>query len=253
MEILRKNILDTFKSYVDGFCGIGPGVNLKYAHSLRVAALSERIAQSLSMEKEDIDLAWLIGILHDIGRFEQLRRYQTFFDYRSMDHAKYGVHVLFEEGHIKDFIASSEENDVIRAAIGEHNVYEVIADLSKRELHFARLIRDADKLDIFRVYVMYREKNINVWNVDWSDLEKQSISDSVMAQARARRLVKTQSKATFMDFYVGALCFYFDLNFPISRKIAWEEGNYAKLLDFHSQNPESEQKLDEIRELVHAI
>lgn len=253
MEILRKNILDTFKSYVDGFCGIGPGVNLKYAHSLRVAALSERIAQSLSMEKEDIDLAWLIGILHDIGRFEQLRRYQTFFDYRSMDHAKYGVHVLFEEGHIKDFIASSEENDVIRAAIGEHNVYEVGGDLSKRELHFARLIRDADKLDIFRVYVMYREKNINVWNVDWSDLEKQSISDSVMAQARARRLVKTQSKATFMDFYVGALCFYFDLNFPISRKIAWEEGNYAKLLDFHSQNPESEQKLDEIRELVHAI
>ena len=170
MEILRKNILDTFKSYVDGFCGIGPGVNLKYAHSLRVAALSERIAQSLSMEKEDIDLAWLIGILHDIGRFEQLRRYQTFFDYRSMDHAKYGVHVLFEEGHIKDFIASSEENDVIRAAIGEHNVYEVRGDLSKRELHFARLIRDADKLDIFRVYVMYREKNINVWNVDWSDL-----------------------------------------------------------------------------------
>lgn len=253
MEILRKNILDTFKSYVDGFCGIGPGVNLKYAHSLRVAALSERIAQSLSMEKEDIDLAWLIGILHDIGRFEQLRRYQTFFDYRSMDHAKYGVHVLFEEGHIKDFIASSEENDVIRAAIGEHNVYEVRGNSSKRELHFARLIRDADKLDIFRVYVMYREKNINVWNVDWSDLEKQSISDSVMAQARARRLVKTQSKATFMDFYVGALCFYFDLNFPISRKIAWEEGNYAKLLDFHSQNPESEQKLDEIRELVHAI
>ena len=49
MEILRKNILDTFKSYVDGFCGIGPGVNLKYAHSLRVAALSERIAQSLSI------------------------------------------------------------------------------------------------------------------------------------------------------------------------------------------------------------
>lgn len=51
MEILRKNILDTFKSYVDGFCGIGPGVNLKYAHSLRVAALSERIAQSLPWKR----------------------------------------------------------------------------------------------------------------------------------------------------------------------------------------------------------
>ena len=57
--------------------------------------------------------------------------------------------------------------------------------------------------DIFRVYVMYREKNINVWNVDWSDLEKQSISDSVMAQARARRLVKTQSKATLWTLRRG--------------------------------------------------
>ena len=207
MEILRKNILDTFKSYVDGFCGIGPGVNLKYAHSLRVAALSERIAQSLSMEKEDIDLPGSLASFMILAALNSCGATRHFFDYRSMDHAKYGVHVLFEEGHIKDFIASSEENDVIRAAIGEHNVYEVRGDLSKRELHFARLIRDADKLDIFRVYVMYREKNINVWNVDWSDLEKQSISDSVIAQARARRLVKTQSKATFMDFYVGALCF----------------------------------------------
>ncbi len=38
MEILRKNILDTFKSYVDGFCGIGPGVNLKYAFPARGSA-----------------------------------------------------------------------------------------------------------------------------------------------------------------------------------------------------------------------
>ena len=106
---LKKNILDTFKSYVDGFCGIGPGVNLKYAHSCAWQRFLNGLPKAFPWKKEDIDLAWLIGILHDIGRFEQLRRYQTFFDYRSMDHAKYGVHVLFEEGHIKDFIASSEE------------------------------------------------------------------------------------------------------------------------------------------------
>ena len=90
------------------------------------------------------------------------------------------------------------KNDVIRAAIGEHNVYEVRGIYPNGNFILPCLIRDADKLDIFRVYVMYREKNINVWNVDWSDLEKQSISDSVMAQARARRLVKTQKQS---DFY----------------------------------------------------
>lgn len=162
MKIDRQQILKKFKNYVDEFAGVDRGVQLKYAHSLRVAHLSEQIAASLNLSKEDIDLAWLIGILHDIGRFEQLRRYHTFIDYQSMDHAKYGVHYLFDEGHIRDFIASGDEDDVIKAAVGEHNVYKIRDGLTPRQDQFTRLIRDADKVDIFRVYVMYMEKHINI-------------------------------------------------------------------------------------------
>ena len=90
----------------------------------------------------------------------------------------------------------------------------------------------------------------NIWNVDWADFENQPISDSVMAQARQRKIVRTQDKKTFMDFYVGALCLYFDLVYPRSRQLAREQGYFDKLLDFHSQNADSERKLDEIRQLV---
>ena len=239
---------------MDGFCGIGPGVNLKYAHSLRVAALSERIAQSLSMEKRDIDLAWLIGILHDIGRFEQLRRYQTFFDYRSMDHAKYGVHVLFEEGHIKDFIASSEENDVIRLPLGEHNVYEVRGGIYPNG-NFILPASSGTPISLISFASMScTGKRTSTFGTSTGRTLKSSPSPTPSWRRRGQgALSRRKAKRLLWTFYVGALCFYFDLNFPISRKIAWEEGNYAKLLDFHSQNPESEQKLDEIRELVHAI
>ena len=55
-------------------------VKLKIDHTYRVAALCARIAQSLALPPEDVDLAWLSGILHDVGRFEQLRRYNTFIE-----------------------------------------------------------------------------------------------------------------------------------------------------------------------------
>lgn len=250
MEMNKQLILTRFREYVETFSGVDQGVPLKYLHSLRVSGLCRQIARSLSLSGQDVELAWAIGLLHDIGRFEQLRRYHTFIDYQSMDHAQYGVHYLFEEGHIRDFIASDEEDEVIRAAVREHNVYRIRPDLTGRQALYARIVRDADKIDIFRVYVMYLENHLNVWNVDWADLPHQSISDAVMAQARARQLVRTRDKKTFIDYYVGMLCFYFDLSFAKSREITWQQGNYRKLLGFHSLNPDTEGKLEEIRKMV---
>ena len=152
--------------------------------------------------------------------------------------------------NIRDFLDDGRLDDVIRMAIDQHNVYQLREDLTPRQRLFCQLIRDADKIDIFRVYVLYMSQKKNIWNVDWADFENQPISDSVMAQARQGKLVRTQDKKTFMDFYVGALCLYFDLVYPRSRQLAREQGYFDKLLDFHSRNVDSEKKLDEIRCLV---
>ncbi len=246
----RDMAVTQFTRYVQGFDQREEGVRLKYDHSLRVSGLCEQIALSLGLSRDDVDLAWLIGVLHDIGRFEQLREYHTFVDYRSMDHAGYGVRYLFEGGHIRDFLDDAGQDDIIRMAVGQHNAYQLRPDLTPRQQLFCQLIRDADKLDIFRVYVMYLEQKKNIWNVDLTDYEKQPISDAVMDQARQRKLVRTQDKKTFMDFYVGALCLFFDLSYPRSRQLAREQGYFDKLLDFHSRNEDSERKLDEIRRLI---
>ena len=65
----RDFVVSQFTRYVHGFDQGEEGVRLKYAHSLRVSSLCEQIAGSLGLSQDEVDLAWLIGVLHDIGRF----------------------------------------------------------------------------------------------------------------------------------------------------------------------------------------
>lgn len=251
MHIHKERILDVFRQYVHSFDGVDEGIKLKYEHSLRVSSYSEQISRSLSLSEEDVQLAWLIGVLHDIGRFEQLKKFHTFIDHVSMDHAAYGVNYLFTRGHIRDFLDDDRTDDIIREAIANHNGYTIDKTLSLRQRLFAEIIRDADKVDIFSIYLRNIRSDHNVWNVDTSNLSYQPISESVMTWARQSVSVPTKEKHTFMDYYAGMLCMYFDIHFDKTQELIAERGEFATLLDFHSKNEETERKLNEIRRLIH--
>ena len=110
MKIDRKRALKTFADYTEVYDSKDEKVRLKIEHTYRVSSLCEQIAQSLDMEEADVDLAWLIGLLHDIGRFEQLKNYGTFNDEQSIDHAQYGADILFKQGRLWDYIDKSDSN-----------------------------------------------------------------------------------------------------------------------------------------------
>lgn len=170
MIIDRKNVEDTFKKYTDNYDTSDEKIKLKVDHTYRVAALSERIAISLGLDKADTDLAWLIGMLHDIGRFEQLKNYGTFSDADSIDHAHYGVELLFDEGLIWKFVDKTKpkadieddkledklkkefsELDILKTAIFNHSAYRIEEGLPEKVQMFCNIIRDADKIDILKV------------------------------------------------------------------------------------------------------
>lgn len=108
MKIDRARCLKAFEGYVAAYDPADPKIALKVEHTYRVAELAERIAADEGLTAEDVGLAWLCGLLHDIGRFEQVRRYGTFSDARSESHAALGVHVLLDEGHLWDFVYREE-------------------------------------------------------------------------------------------------------------------------------------------------
>ena len=98
-----NNAKQQFEKYLDGYDSNNDKVRLKIIHTYGVVHAMEEICHRMQLSEEDTELARIIALLHDIGRFEQLKRFDS-FEPTTMDHAAYGVKVLFEEGMIRQFV-----------------------------------------------------------------------------------------------------------------------------------------------------
>ncbi len=157
-------LTQAFDEYVKNYDMSDEKIELKYRHSYRVMELNEKYARELGFPKEDIELARIIGLLHDLGRFEQLRVYHTFNDSKSVDHADYSVVQLFDKGEIKKFTDKEEDYEIIKFAIQNHNKFKLPECLDERMMRHAKLIRDSDKLDI--IYLLGYLGELNQKAVD---------------------------------------------------------------------------------------
>ena len=104
MIIDRERVKNTFAEYTSGYNATDQKIKLKIDHTYRVAELCELIASDLKLDEYETDVAWLTGMLHDVGRFEQIKRYNTFNDAQSVDHANFGADLLFKEGLIDTYV-----------------------------------------------------------------------------------------------------------------------------------------------------
>lgn len=241
MLINREKVTKVFNNYVKEYNQDDPRVMLKFEHTYRVAKLCEQIAISLNFTKEDIELAWLIGMLHDIGRFEQLKNYGTFNDSMSINHAYYGVEILFEEGQIRKFIENNHYDKLIRDSIEYHNVYILPNNLDERTRVFCDLIRDADKIDILKVNVDIPLQTIYDFNEE--QLKQSIVTEEVMESYFKHQAVSHKLKKSPIDHVVGHLSLVFELVFPISLKIVHEQGYLYKMFGFQSENETAKKQL----------
>ena len=245
----KQSVFAAFDRYVSQFNPDTPGILSKQCHSRIVSGLCAHLVRELGWSREDQELAWVMGLLHDIGRFEQARRFHTFIDYISMDHARYGVWYLFELGNIRDFLPElePERDHILELAILWHNAYAVPPGVTGRARDFALLLRDADKIDLFRVYARYLDHPEQVWQVSLEDLGSQAISPKVLEEALAGKLVHTEYKKTALDFFTGCLCQLFDVTYGPSREIICRQGYFAKLLGFQPVDPKSARQLEQVK------
>ncbi len=245
----RQAAQATFDTYVNQFDITDEKILLKIKHTARVTSLCERIAKSLKLSKEEIDLAWLMGLLHDVGRFEQLKDFGTFNDAKSIDHAKYGVKLLFEEGHIRDYLADDSWDHLIRTAIWNHNVFRMPQDLTDRELLFCQILRDADKIDILRVNI---ETPIEaIYNCTTEELKQAQVAEAVCRSFYEEHAVEHCLKKTPVDNIVGHASLVYELVYPVSIAIVEEQGYLEQILNFASDNPKTREQFAGMREHMH--
>ncbi len=216
-----------FDEYARDFDMDDPRVALKYEHTARVAALCEEIAVGLGMGAEDVVLAWLCGLLHDIGRFEQLRIWGTFCDAASCSHARMGLAVLDGEGEFAGAALSGADGrlgrfadadavgDVVRPAVALHSELRLPDGVDGRVRIFCEIVRDADKVDILRVF---GESDVrDVLGLTEGEFADGEISDEAMAGFREGRCLGPGDRQADLDGLVGVICLPFELVFEPSR------------------------------------
>lgn len=246
-----KHAMATFKKYIENFDSQYGKIDLKIRHTYGVVKASEYIANKLNLNNEDVELAKLIALLHDIGRFEQIRQSDSFIDNKDMDHAILGNDILFKNNLIRDFIEDTQYDNIISKAILNHNRLYIEDGLTERELLHAKIIRDADKTDNFRVKAEEDFENIIV-NSSKDILENDIISENIFNNFMNSKIIVRENRKTLMDFWVSYIAFIFDYNYKFGLEYI-KEMNYINVivdrLDY--KDIDTKQKMELIRK--HAL
>lgn len=222
-----------FARYVDGFLTRDPGydenLEIKRGHSLNVAAHAAMLADSLVLPP-DLDRACrLAGLFHDLGRFEQYRDWRTFDDRSSVDHGRLGSLLLGRTEALAGEPARVRR--LVRAAVLLHNRRTLPPGAPADHLLVTRVVRDADKLDIFRVMVSHfaPQRALNpVVTLGLRD-EPGAWSEAVAGAVRGRRLAEYARMEYVNDFKLLLLSWVYDLNFPAARRALLASGLVQEL------------------------
>jgi hypothetical protein len=156
---MQEKDLECFKGWFDEYVGsfygeesyVNANLKLKEGHTRRVCAEAGVLAKELGLGPEQRLIAETIGLFHDLGRFRQFVEYRTFVDIKSKNHSQLAVEVLEEKGVLGRL--SEDEVELIFSAIRLHNQRKLPGGLDERTELFAKLIRDADKIDIYYVAI----------------------------------------------------------------------------------------------------
>ena len=238
-----EKAIEEFIKYTENYNLDGPRIEGKQKHSIRVMEISKEIAQGLRLTLEEIDIATLIGLLHDIARFEQYTQYHTFKDAQSIDHGDLGVEILNKD--IRKYIETDKYDETIKLAVKNHNKYKIQEGLTQKQELFAKIIRDADKIDI-----LYESAEM-FWNGRESEIEEATISEEVFEQISKNTQVKVETRKTPIDDVVSVIAFIFDINFKVSFEILKKENYINRILDrYDIKNIETKRKVENIRDIA---
>lgn len=241
-----KKAQQIFDEYVAQYDKNDPKVALKIEHTYRVMEASKNVAISLNLSQEDIELATLIGLLHDIGRFEQLKRYNSFIDSKTIDHALLGVQILFDDNLIEQFNIDHQYYQLINEAIFNHNKYQVETDLSARELLHCKIIRDGDKIDIFKTGLI--ETFEAFLDARQDVLENDLISEHIYDTFMQSKSILSTTRKTDLDRWVSFLALIFDLNYQYSYSYVKQQDYISKLVDrLEYKNQDTCEKMMQIK------
>lgn len=234
---MNRSDTDFFRNWFSNYCRSfyssdaedQKNILLKEMHTHHVCKNTILIAGGQDLNSNQLMIAETAALFHDVGRFSQYAEYKTFRDSLSVNHGELGTRILKEKGVLRNIPA--DEQETVITAVKFHNAFK-IPDINNLEaLIFLKLIRDADKLDIWRVFLDYYEG---------SDKDRASAvalgmpdtpyySTDILSCFHKKIPASLSAIKTLNDFKLLQLSWIFDLNFKTSLKVLLDRDYIGKI------------------------
>ena len=227
---MTRNDLNFFKKWFSDYCKSFYSSNiedqkniyLKEQHTLNVCENITEIAKELSLSNDQIILSEAVALFHDIGRFPQYAKYKTFRDNISVNHGLLGAQTLLGKKILQNL--PDNEQELIIHAVKFHNAFSIPKIEKEDIVFFIKLIRDADKLDIWRVFIEYYESpdenRASAVSLGLPDIPE--YSEDVTSCLYKKKIVSLSKIKTLNDFKLLQLSWIYDLNFNPSFRLLLE-------------------------------
>jgi hypothetical protein len=258
LKTMDQNELRHLKSWFSGYCASFSlpdaedqrNLKLKEDHTRKVCENMQQITRDLSLGGGETALAETIALFHDVGRFPQYQEYRTFRDSISVNHAALGTKVLLENKVLKNI--PRREQKIVIDAVTLHNVFVLPEGLDEDTLLYARLIRDSDKLDIWRVFTEYYElPEDKRWTAAGLGLpDTPDYSPDILPHLHKKEMFLLSKLKTLNDFKLLQIVWIFDLNFTISFRMLAERDYLNKIAAALPATDEIKKAVDVVREFV---
>ena len=234
---MNRKLVEEYRDWFDGYLrsfksgetDFLQNIEMKEKHTLRVCDEILALGEELELHNGDLSLAEVLALFHDIGRFEQYGRYRTFVDRDSEDHAALGVKILKEN----EVLAGLDEptRNLILRSISYHNRATLPQEETEECLFFTKLLRDADKLDIWKVVTDYyrrKERRRNV-AIELGLPDTPGISQKVYESLMRKEIVNAGHLNNLNDFKLLQVGWIYSINFaPTFDRI--EERRYLEII-----------------------
>jgi hypothetical protein len=247
LEELKRWFEDFSKNFFTADEFINSHLRLKRDHTRRTCIEIRRLARSLALNDNQTRIAESIALLHDVGRFPQFVQYRTFNDAISVNHGSLAVDTMRRERALE--LLDPQERSWIETAVTHHGAKSIPGNLNGQALLFLKLIRDADKLDIFKIVIeRYRDLKRNPGGTLLELPDTEIISPETLDAVMNGRSIEYSKLKSLNDFKLCQVGWVYDINFAATFEKLASGKIIEEMFSFLPETPE----VDEFRLKIQA-
>ena len=220
--IRSSRVMKVFEQYVKKFDMNNNNIKAKYFHSLKVMEIANDIASTIGLfNEEEIAVVELIALFHEIANFGNVTN-RNIGDEELEDYAMKSVEILFNEGLLRKITDDTSYDEVIKLAIFAGDKNGLPSGINPKDAAFCKILRDAQKLDNFRMILNYPIIDIRIdsfpSNMVYDSFKKFMVIDKKLSENNS-------------DDVIIALSDVFGLNYRYSYAILQRNAYVDKIIN----------------------